>query len=164
MAATRKIGARRPAASTRPKRSAVAAAARPPASPATAHAHRGTREDHAHETAEDYVEAIAALITETGEARVTDLARQLGVSHVTVNRTIARLQREGLVTSLPYRAIFLTDQGRTVADQSRRRHEIVLAFLRTLGVSEPIARRDAEGIEHHVSPETLAAMERQLKR
>jgi len=128
----------------------------------TAAAHRGTREDHAHEIAEDYVEAIAELTAKTGEARVTDLARHLGVSHVTVNRTIARLQRAGLVTSQPYRAIFLTERGRTVADESRQRHEIVVAFLRKLGVSEAVARRDAEGIEHHVSPETLGAMERRL--
>jgi len=132
--------------------------------PPAADVHRGTREDHAHEIAEDYVEAIAELMAGMGEARVTDLARHLGVSHVTVNRTIARLQRAGLVTSLPYRAIFLTDHGRTVAEESRRRHEIVVRFLRTLGVPEATARRDAEGIEHHVSPETLAAMERHLGR
>src|SRR4051794_19569680 len=70
-----------------------------------------TRREHANEIAEDYVEAIADLVTETGEARVVDLAKRLGVTHVTVNRTISRLQKSGLVTSQPYRAIFLTDKG-----------------------------------------------------
>ena len=60
-----------------------------------------TRREHANEIAEDYVEAIADLVTETGEARVVDLAKRLGVTHVTVNRTIARLQRTGYVTSQP---------------------------------------------------------------
>src|SRR5689334_8853294 len=71
-----------------------------------------TRREHANEIAEDYAEAIADLIAETGEARVVDLARRLGVTHVTVNRTIVRLQKAGFVTSQPYRAIFLTDRGR----------------------------------------------------
>src|SRR5579859_1206589 len=70
------------------------------------------RREHANEIAEDYVEAIADLVAETGEARVVDLARRLGVTHVTVNRTIVRLQKAGFVTSQPYRAIFLTDRGR----------------------------------------------------
>ncbi|HTP24549.1 MAG TPA: iron dependent repressor, metal binding and dimerization domain protein, partial [Anaeromyxobacteraceae bacterium] len=60
----------------------------------------------------------------------------------------------------PYRSIFLTDMGRRLAEESRRRHQIVAAFLRTLGVPEEVAEIDAEGIEHHVSPQTLAALER----
>jgi DtxR family manganese transport transcriptional regulator len=121
-----------------------------------------TRQDHASEIAEDYAEAIAELADSVGEARVVDLAKRLGVTHVTVNRTIARLQRDGLVTSQPYRAIFLTDKGRRVAIASKQRHEIVVAFLRSLGVSERVARLDAEGMEHHVSAETLAAFKAAL--
>jgi DtxR family transcriptional regulator, manganese transport regulator len=143
-------------------RSAQSAPALPP--PPTAETLRSTREAHAREMAEDYVEAIADLIAGSGEARVTDLARELGVSHVTVNRTIARLQRDGYVTSLPYRSIFLTPAGEKLAVLARRRHEIVERFLRSLGVSPAAAARDAEGIEHHVGPETLAAFERALER
>jgi DtxR family manganese transport transcriptional regulator len=119
-----------------------------------------TRREHAMEMAEDYAEAIADLMVLNGEARVVDLAHRLGVSHVTVTRTLGRLQRDGYVSMRPYRAIFLTDKGRRLAEESRRRHEIVVAFLRELGVSEEIAQRDAEGIEHHVSPETLAAFKK----
>jgi len=119
-----------------------------------------TRREHANETAEDYAEAIADLVAETGEARVVDLASRLGVTHVTVNRTIGRLQKAGLVTAQPYRAIFLTEKGRALAATSKSRHETVVAFLRSLGIPERVAERDAEGIEHHVSPETLAAFRR----
>ena len=119
-----------------------------------------TRREHANEIAEDYVEAIADLVVETGEARVVDLAKRLGVTHVTVNRTIARLHKAALVTSQPYRAIFLTEKGRDLAATCKSRHETVVAFLRSLGVSERVAEMDAEGIEHHVSPETLAAFKR----
>jgi len=122
-----------------------------------------TRYEHAHEITEDYVEAIAALISETGEARVVDLAKRLGVTHVTVNRTIARLQKAGYVKSQPYRAIFLTKKGRDLANTCKTRHETVVAFLRSLGVSERIAEMDAEGIEHHVSRQTLTAFKTALR-
>jgi DtxR family transcriptional regulator, manganese transport regulator len=125
---------------------------------------RRTREEHSQELAQDYVEMIAELIATTGEARVIDLARRLAVTHVTVGRTIRRLQRDGLVTTQPYRSIFLTDGGRKLAEESRRRHTIVLDYLKSLGIPEAVARSDAEGIEHHVSKETLAAFCRQLGR
>jgi DtxR family manganese transport transcriptional regulator len=128
----------------------------------TAAAALRTRQEHAQETAQDYVELIAELIAETGEARAIDLARRLGVTHVTVGRTIQRLQRNGYVTAQPYRSIFLTDTGRKLAEEARRRHQVVFEFLRSLGVPEPVAHSDAEGIEHHVSPETLSAFRKHL--
>lgn len=123
-----------------------------------------TREEHAQETAQDYAELIADLIATTGEARVTDLARRLGVTHVTVNRTIRRLQRDGFVTAQPYRSIFLTAAGVKLSRESRRRHEIVAEFLGSLGVPAAVARVDAEGMEHHVSRQTLAAFVKHLQR
>jgi DtxR family manganese transport transcriptional regulator len=110
--------------------------------------------------AEDYCELIADLISEQGEARAVDIARRFGVSHATVVNTVSRLQRDGYVSSLPYRAIFLTDVGRKLAAMSKRRHGIVLRFLEALGVDRETARSDAEGMEHHVSEATLAAFER----
>ena len=131
---------------------------------AQAESFRRSRRDRASEIAQDYVEAIADLSSSLGEARVTDLARRLGVTHVTVNRTLGRLQQAGYVQTKPYRAIFLTDSGKKLAEESKKRHETVAAFLRSLGISEKTSELDAEGIEHHVSPETLAAFERILKK
>ncbi len=125
---------------------------------------RQTRREHASETAEDYVEAIADLTASQGEARVVDLARRLGVTHVTVNRTLARLQREGFVSVQPYRAIFLTLAGRKLAEEFQHRHSVVVAFLCSLGIPQKTAEIDAEGIEHHVSPDTLAAFARHTAR
>lgn len=105
---------------------------------------------------------IDALIRETGEARAVDLAQRLGVSHVTVSKTIQRLQREGLVTAQRYRSIFLTSAGAELALASQNRHQLVLEFLRHIGVSDDVANVDAEGIEHHVSDETLTAMRKFL--
>jgi len=126
--------------------------------------HRTARRQNAAETAEDYVELIDDLIRTHGEARAVDLATRLGVSHVTVTKTIRRLQREGLVRTEPYRAIFLEPQGQRLAEVCRTRHELVLGFLRAIGVDDETARRDAEGIEHHVSETTLRAMSNVVKR
>ena len=119
-----------------------------------------TRSDHRSEIAEDYVELIADLIDAKGEARAVDLAGRLGVTPATVNGTVARLQRAGLVHTEPYRSIFLTEPGRDLAEHCRRRHRVVLEFLKAIGVSDATAGTDAEGIEHHVSNETLEALER----
>jgi len=115
------------------------------------------RDAHQRELAEDYVELIADLIERKGEARVVDLAGRLGVTNATVNNSIQRLQRDGLVTSKPYRSIFLTEQGRELAETSRERHHVVREFLIALGVEPETADTDAEGIEHHVSNATLDA-------
>lgn len=126
--------------------------------------HRQTRLARQTEIAEDYVELIAELIDSNGEARAVEIARRLGVTSASVAKMVARLQQSGLVATKPYRAIFLTEEGRRVADKSMRRHQIVFEFLRAIGVSEEAARADAEGLEHHVSSETLAAFERLAKK
>jgi DtxR family manganese transport transcriptional regulator len=138
------------------------ASGRPPAERVNVYSR--TRKDHQNERAEDYVELIEDLIEEKGEARAVDMARRLGVSHVTVTRTLARLQKGGWIRTEPYRAVFLTDSGRKLAADARRRHQVVLDFLIAAGVSRESATLDAEGIEHHVSPETLAAFETLTRR
>ena len=114
------------------------------------------RRAHPSEVAEAYVEMISDLIEETGEARTVDLAARFGVTSPTVNAIVRRLQRENLVETRPYRSIFLTEAGKALAESSRARHQIVRDFLVTIGVPETIAEEDAEGVEHHVSEETLA--------
>ena len=118
------------------------------------------RQAHQTELAEDYVELIDDLIRLRGEARLVDLAERLGVSQPSAGKAVARLQRDGLVTSEPYRAIFLTDEGKALAERCRERHDTVFRFLLAIGVSEETAKRDSEGVEHHVSDETLNAFRR----
>lgn len=121
------------------------------------------RHDHRTETAEDYVELIADLVERNGEARIVDIAACFGVSSPTVNKVLARLRGEGLVTGRPYRGVFLTGEGQALADKARARHEVVVRFLRTLGITPRTAEADAEGIEHHVSEETLAAFRKAIE-
>ena len=109
---------------------------------------------------EDYIELIADLIEDGNEARQIDIAARLGVAQPTVARMLSRLAEEGLLTRRPYRGVFLTEKGKRLARASRERHKIVEAFLLSIGVSAETARIDAEGIEHHVSAETLEIFRR----
>jgi DtxR family manganese transport transcriptional regulator len=113
---------------------------------------------------EDYVELIADLLAADGEARPTDVARRLGVSHATAIKSISRLKREGLATSKPYRGVFLTEAGHDLAGRVRARHRLVVDVLIAIGVPREAAEADAEGLEHHVSEVTLAAFAKFLRR
>jgi DtxR family manganese transport transcriptional regulator len=106
---------------------------------------------------EDYAELIADLLASEGEARPTDIARRMGVSHATAIKVIARLKADGLARGLPYRGIFLTKEGERLAARLRARHRLVVETLEALGVPTEAAEADAEGIEHHVSDSTLRA-------
>lgn len=112
---------------------------------------------------EDYTELIAELIQEHGEARTTDIARRLGVTLPTANKSLGRLKREGLVTSRPYRGVFLTEAGHAMAERVRTRHRLVVDLLRAVGVPLEAAETDAEGIEHYISDTTLTAFEAFLR-
>ncbi|HFW4795195.1 TPA: manganese-binding transcriptional regulator MntR [Salmonella enterica subsp. diarizonae serovar 60-67:z35:-] len=118
---------------------------------------RQVREAHRRELIDDYVELISDLIIEVGEARQVDMAARLGVSQPTVAKMLKRLTSLGFIQMIPWRGVFLTPEGEKLAQESRERHQIVENFLLVLGVSPEIARRDAEGMEHHVSQETLDA-------
>jgi len=131
--------------------------------PAEAERHASARTARAGAVAEDYVEIIADLLAREGEARPTDIARRLGVSHATAAKTIARLRRDGLVRAKPYRGVFLTESGEALARRVKARHEVVLAFLLSIGVPQEAAEADAEGIEHYVSDAALEVFERQLR-
>ncbi len=124
---------------------------------------KATRRSHKTEAAEDYTELIADLISVKGEARTVEIARRLGISHVTALRTIKRLEEEGYVKTSPYSPIQLTEKGMQLAHTARRRHEIVLELLLKLGVPNELAEIDAEGIEHHISEQTLKIIQKFLK-
>jgi DtxR family manganese transport transcriptional regulator len=129
------------------------------------HASRFARQREADRsaTAEDYVELIADLLHENGEARAVDISKRMGVSQATVAATIGRLQRDGLVETKPYRGLFLTPAGHELAAAAKIRHEIVVRFLIAVGLDPTTAEEDAEGLEHHVSEKALAAFSRFLK-
>jgi len=135
-----------------------------PLPPADDHANRFVRHREADRStvAEDYVELIADLLREDGEARAVDLARRMGVSQATVTATIARLQRAGLVETKPYRGLFLTAEGEAMAEAARSRHDLMVRFLVAVGLDRETAEADAEGMEHHASEKAMATFARFL--
>lgn len=124
---------------------------------------RQVRQAHRLELVEDYVELISDLIRDGGEARQVDIAARLGVAQPTVAKMLKRLAKAGYVVQKPYRGAFLTEEGEALAQASRERHRTVEEFLLALGIDADTARRDAEGIEHHVSAQTVAAFARFVK-
>ncbi len=130
------------------------------AAPGTrAAAFQQARDARRSELLEDYVELIDELVRATGEARQVDIAAYLGVAQPTVARMLNRLSDAGLIEKRPYRGIFLSEAGLKLAEEGRERHAIVETFLIDIGIDPEIASCDAEGIEHHVSRETLAAFQ-----
>jgi len=121
-----------------------------------------TRSKRIFEIAEDYTELIFDLIKTRGEARVCDIAREMGISHVSVLKTLKRLVREGFLNKNS-QAINLTSKGEDMAIFSKKKHLVLSQFLLKLGVPEHIAATDVEGIEHHVSNVTLEAIEAHMK-
>jgi len=116
------------------------------------------RNAHKTENTEDYLELIADLLNQRGEARIVDIANKLNIAQATANKTVKRLQIQGYIQREPYRSIFLTVKGQKVASQSKKRHKIVYAFLIKMGLDRKTAEIDSEGIEHHVSEKTLKKM------
>ena len=116
------------------------------------------RNQNKNEILEDYVEAIQEISDIKGDVKNADLAIHFGVSQATINKNLKRLISSKLATSEPYRSIFLTSEGKKLAAISKEKHIIVYQFLIKLGVSKKVAQYDSEGIEHHVSDETLKLM------
>src|ERR1700733_8142327 len=110
------------------------------------------------EIVEDYTELIADIRERQGYVHICDIAREMGVSHVSVLRTIKRLVRDGLLAKKAPRCIELTQRGREMAIFSKKKHLILTEFLLHLGIPEHIVATDVEGIEHHISSTTLEAI------
>jgi len=108
---------------------------------------------------EDYLERIRDLIRSKGYARVVDIAAELKISQASVTTMVQRLDAEGFVKYEKYRGMVLTHVGEAVATRIAHRHELLTTFLRQLHLPEAVIEHDVEGLEHHVSQETFAAIE-----
>lgn len=120
--------------------------------------HRRVRRQHSDELAQDYVEAIYHHLQEAESIRVTDLQEVFGVSHVSVIRALQRIEAQELLVYSKDKGIYLTEKGKQMAKKAADRHALLVQLLIQLGVSEPQAKADAEGAEHHLSEETCEAI------
>lgn len=122
---------------------------------ATSARFESVRKAHLSENTEDYVELISDLINKFGKAQTTIIAKKLGVAKPTVSKTLLKLKKDGFINHHPYQPITLTPKGKELAEKCKQRHQIVYDFLIKIGVAKNIAEIDSEGIEHHISSETL---------
>jgi Mn-dependent DtxR family transcriptional regulator len=116
---------------------------------------------------EDYLERILELIDSKGYARVVDIATSLKISQASVSNMVQRLDADGLLKYEKYRGLVLTPAGETLARNITRRHQLLTDFLTLLRLDKQVIHHDVEGMEHHISPPTLRAVEAltaQLKR
>lgn len=110
------------------------------------------------QSAEDYLERIHELIEEKGYARVVDIASSLKVKQASVTSMVQKLGEAGYLNYEKYRGLILTEKGRQIARKIQKRHETLSRFFSLLGLDDETQRLDIEGIEHHLSPETLGCL------
>jgi Mn-dependent DtxR family transcriptional regulator len=114
---------------------------------------------HVHSPAiEDYLEQIHNLIGSKGYARVVDIAQNLGISQASVTNMIQKLDAEGFVVYERYRGVVLTEEGGKVGAEIARRHEVLTRLLASFGLDPQTVHEDVEGMEHHISRQTLEVL------
>lgn len=100
---------------------------------------------------EDYIEQIYILIEEKGYARVSDIAEALKVHPSSVTKMVQKLDKDEYLVYEKYRGLVLTPKGNKIGKRLVYRHELLEQFLRIIGVDEEKIYHDVEGIEHHLS-------------
>src|SRR2546421_4791838 len=110
------------------------------------------------QSAEDYLERIHELIEEKGYARVVDIASSLKVKQASVTSMVQKLAEAGYLKYEKYRGLILTQKGRDVARRIQGRHETLSRFFSLFGIDAESQRQDIEGIEHHLSADTVAML------
>ena len=125
--------------------------------------HQRVRRQHSHELTQDYLEAIYNMKESSLKVRIIDLQKIFGVSHVTIIRALERMEQKGVLIRSKKEGVVLTSMGKNIAQISQKRHQLIVDFLVKLGVSPSKADADAEGIEHHISTETLEAFQKFLR-
>lgn len=108
---------------------------------------------------EDYLEQILELINTKGYARVADIAQRLSISQASVTNMVQKLDAEGLLKYEKYRGLALTTAGEELARNITKRHALLTEFLQLLGLDAQTIHHDVEGMEHHLSPPTVHAIE-----
>ena len=112
------------------------------------------------QSAEDYLERILELVQETGQARVVDIANSLKIRQASVTNMVKKLCEMGFVEHEKYkRGLVLTKEGREVAERIQRRHATLSRFFSLLDLDGETQPRDIEGIEHHLSRDTVRSLE-----
>lgn len=108
---------------------------------------------------EDYLENIYKLIDQKGYARVSDIAEQLEVHPSSVTKMVQKLDQKQYLVYEKYRGLVLTAKGKKIGKRLVDRHQLLEEFLRLIGVDESLIYKDVEGIEHHLSWNSISCIE-----
>ncbi|MFB1080878.1 transcriptional regulator MntR [Jeotgalibacillus sp. JSM ZJ347] len=100
---------------------------------------------------EDYIEQIYLLIDQKGYARVSDIAEALSVHPSSVTKMVQKLDKDEYLIYEKYRGLVLTKKGNKIGKRLVFRHELLEQFLTVIGVKAENIYNDVEGIEHHLS-------------
>ena len=104
---------------------------------------------------EDYIEQIYILIEEKGYARVSDIAENLNVHPSSVTKMVQKLDHEEYLIYEKYRGLILTAKGKKIGKRLVYRHELLESLLQIIGVKDENIYNDVEGIEHHLSWDSI---------
>jgi Mn-dependent DtxR family transcriptional regulator len=104
---------------------------------------------------EDYIEQIYLLINNKGYARVSDIAEALEVHPSSVTKMVQKLDRESYIVYERYRGLILTAKGKKIGKRLVERHDLLEKFLKIIGVKQENIYSDVEGIEHHLSWDSI---------
>jgi Mn-dependent DtxR family transcriptional regulator len=109
---------------------------------------------------EDYLEVIYELIQQKGYATTADISKYLNVSSPSVTKMVKKLDENRYLVYEKYRGLSLTTEGIHIAKNMQEKHSLFVEFLKIIGVDDETAHVDAEGIEHHLHPQTIRKLER----
>ena len=109
---------------------------------------------------EDYLEVIYELIQQKGYATTADISKYLNVSSPSVTKMVKKLDESRYLVYEKYRGLSLTTEGIHIAKNMQEKHTLFVEFLKIIGVDDETAHIDAEGIEHHLHPQTIRKLER----
>ena len=112
---------------------------------------------------EDYLERTVEILHEKGYVRVSDIAERLKVKPASVTKMLQKLEHDGYITREPYRGFTVTALGQKIALDVHKRHKILQEFFMMLDISPAIIEKDIDGLEHHLSNQTLEALEKFIK-
>lgn len=115
---------------------------------------------HLQESGEMYLETILVLSRRLNKVRSVDVAEEMGYSKPSVSRAVGILKKNGYIIMDGSGHLYLTDEGRSVAEKTFERHRVLTKVFTKLGVSVGIAAEDACKIEHVISDETFEAIKR----
>ena len=119
---------------------------------------------HSNESAEDYLEAILVLGTKLPVVRSVDVSNELGYKKSSVSIAMKNLREKKYITMTDAGYIYLTEEGKKIAESVYERHQFFTNILQELGVSKEIASKDACRIEHVISQESFEAIRNNLKK